>query len=68
MFKLFSVIILLSLSAIIHAEEFGIRRGVKKELILTGKSCASLVKQKTALCIWKKQAEPAFVEAKDPYT
>lgn len=66
--SIFSVFILLSLSTIVHAEDFGIRRGVNKELILTGKSCANLVKQKTALCDWKKQAEPAFVATKDPYS
>lgn len=61
-------ILLLILSATSHGEEFGIRRGANKELILTGKSCANLLKQRTALCDWKKQAEPAFIQKKDPYS
>jgi hypothetical protein len=61
-------LLLLSLSTLAYGEELAIRRGTNKELILSGKSCANLVKQRTALCDWKKQDEPAFIAKKDPYT
>lgn len=64
----FLFIILVSLSAISYGEEFAIRRGSKKELILTGSSCTKLIQQRTALCEWKKKVEPAFVAKKDPYS
>ena len=68
MFYYLSAIILLGVSANSHGQEFDIRRGVNKELILNGSSCANLIKQKTALCEWKKQAEPSFVPKNDPYS
>lgn len=61
------LLIILGLSAITHAEELTLRRGASKELILSAKSCSFLNAQKKALCDWKKNAEPGFIEKKDPY-
>lgn len=67
MFKLLAIITLLTLSAITQAQELSVRRGLKKELILSATSCSVLEQQRSALCDWKKQAEPAFTPVKDPY-
>lgn len=37
-----------------HSQELGISVGGKHELILTGNSCDTLLKQQNALCSWKK--------------
>lgn len=52
--------IFLSISSL-SAEELGISVGGKNELIITGSNCEKLLNQESALCEWKKKAEPGFV-------
>lgn len=61
----YTIFLTLNIFNLAHSQELGISVGGRRELILTGNSCETLLKQQAALCSWKMKVTPSFIP-KDP--